>query len=142
LSSPYWGHAHQGFVLAGGTNVVPLKLCVDENGDVTEKKFASGVSTGSGANSTLTYLVPPNVFQRFTVLAGLHPTLGTKGGVEFSVIGNGKPLAKACVAGGQPAYRFACDLSGVTNLQLRVTATPSSDTKSNYAIWAEPRLIK
>ena len=90
LSSPYWGHAHHGYVLAGGTNAMPLKLRVDENGTVTAKEFSSGISTGSGANSSLTYLVPTNVFKRFTVLAGLHPELGAKGGAEFSVIGNAK----------------------------------------------------
>lgn len=142
LSSPYWGHAHHGYVLAGGTNAIPLKLCIDENGSVREMEPISGVSTGTVANSSLTYLVPENVFKRFTVLAGLHPSLGAKGGVELCVLGNGKPLAKACVTGGQPAYQFACDLSGVTNLQLRATATPGSDPKSNYVIWAGPQLIK
>lgn len=142
LSSPYWGHAHHGFVLAGGTNAIPLKLRVDDNGAVTAKEFASGISTGSGANSSLTYLVPTNVYKRFIVLAGLHPELGAKGGAEFSVIGNGKLLAKACVTNDLPAHRFTCDLAGVTNLQLLVTATKGSDAKSNYAIWAEPRLLK
>ena len=142
LSSPYWGHPHHGFVLAGGTNAIPLKLRVDDNGTVTAKEFASGISTGSGANSSLTFLVPTNVYTRFIVLAGLHPELGAKGGAEFSVTGNGKLLANACVAADQPAHRFDCDLAGVTNLQLLVTATKGSDAKSNYAIWAEPKLIK
>ncbi len=142
LSSPYWGHAHHGYVLAGGTNAIPLKLLVADNGAVTTNEFASGVSTGSGANSSLTYLVPAHVFKRFSVLAGLHPELGAKGGAEFSVIGNGKLLAKACLTGDQPAHCFACDLAGVTNLQLLVTATKGCDVKSNYAIWAEPRLVK
>lgn len=142
LTSPYWGHAHHGFVLAGGTNAVPLKLRVDENGVVMAKEFSSGISTGSGAHSSLTYLMPANVFKRFTVFAGLHPELGAKGGAEFSVIGNGKLLEKACVTGDQPAHPFACDLVSVTNLQLLVTATKGSDAKSNYAIWAEPRLVK
>jgi hypothetical protein len=142
LSSPYWGHAHHGYVLAGGTNAIPLKLRVDDNRAVTTKEFASGISTGSGANSSLTFLVPTNVYKRFTVLAGLHPELGAKGGVEFSVIGNGKVLAKACVTNDLPAHRFTCDLAGVTNLQLLATATKGSDAKSNYAVWAEPRLVK
>ncbi|MEI7947391.1 MAG: NPCBM/NEW2 domain-containing protein [bacterium] len=142
LSSPYWGHSHHGYVLAGGTNAIPLKLRVNDSGAVTSKEFASGISTGSGANSSLTYLVPQNVFKRFIVLAGLHPELGAKGGVEFSVSGNGKLLANTCVTGDQPAHRFTCDLAGVTNLQLLVTATKGSDPKSNYAIWAEPRLLK
>lgn len=142
LSSPYWGHSTSGYILAGGTNAVPLKLRVEENGDVAEKEFASGIGTGSGAHSSMTYLVPANVYKRFTVIAGLHSELGAKGGVEFSVIGNGKPLATATATGDMPAHRFDCDLAGVTNLQLLAMPTKGSDARSNYAIWAEPRVSK
>jgi hypothetical protein len=41
----------------------------------------------------------------------------------------------------QPAHRFDCDLAGVTNLQLVATAK-GGNPKANYAIWAEPRLVK
>jgi len=75
------------------------------------------------------------------VLAGLQAELGSKGKVDFKILGDGKPLASAVVSGGDPAHVFECDITGVTQLQL--AATPSgSDPKSNYAIWAEPKLLK
>ncbi len=139
FSKPYWGHAHMGGVLEGGSNAAPIKLRVEENGGVAIKEFANGV--GTGTRSSLTYLVPAGVYRQFTVLAGLHPELGAKGGVEFTVFGNEKKLASVALTGDQPAHRFDCDLTGVTNLQLVATAK-GGDPKANYAIWAEPRLVK
>ena len=139
FGKPYWGHAYMGGVLEGGSNAVPIKLRVTENGDTTMKEFATGI--GTGTRSALTYLVPAGVYQHFTVLAGLHPELGAKGGVEFTVLGNDKKLASVALTGDQPAHRFDCDLVGVTNLQL-VATTHGGDPKCNYAIWAEPRLLK
>ncbi len=139
FSKPYWGHAHVGGVLEGGSNAVPIKLRVTENGGVVVKDFASGI--GTGTRSALTYLVPTGVYRQFTVLAGLHPELGAKGGVEFVIFGNDKKLASVALTGDQPAHRFDCALAGVTNLQLVATAK-GGDPKANYAIWAEPRLVK
>jgi hypothetical protein len=126
--------------MQGGTNALPLKLRVEENGAMAEKEFTNGI--GTGTRSSLTYLIPAGIYQRFTALAGLHPEFGTRGGVEFSVLGNGKPLATATVTGDQRAHRFDCDLTGVTNLQLLATSAKGSDPKSNYAIWAAPQLLK
>lgn len=139
FGKPNWGHAFMGGVLEGGSNAVPLKLRVSENGGVVVKEFAAGI--GTGTRSALTYLVPAGVYQHFTVLAGLHPELGAKGGVEFAIFGNDKKLASVALTGDQPAHRFDCDLAGVTNLQLVATAH-GGDPKCNYAIWAEPRLLK
>jgi hypothetical protein len=139
FSKPYWGHAQMGGVLEGGSNAVPIKLRFAENGGVSVKEFAHGI--GTGTRSSLTYFVPAGVYRRFTVLAGLHPELGAKGGVEFAIFGNDKKLASVALTGDQPAHRFDCDLAGVTNLQLVATAK-GGDPKANYAIWAEPRLIK
>lgn len=43
--------------------------------------------------------------------------------------------------GDEPAHLFDCDLSGVTQLQL-VATSRGLNAKSNYAIWAEPTLVK
>lgn len=139
FGKPYWGHAYMGGVLEGGSNAVPIKLRVAENGGVVVKEFASGI--GTGTRSSLTYLVPAGVYRHFSVLAGLHPELGAKGGVEFAIFGNDKKLASIALTGDQPAHRFDCDLAGVTNLQLVATGK-GGDPKANYAIWAEPRLLK
>lgn len=138
FSRPYWGHAEMGGVL-DGTNSVPIKLRIEEKGRQVLKTFDTGI--GVGTRCSLTYLVPPGVYERFTVLAGLHADLGAKGGVEFTLLGDDRKLASVALTGDQPAHRFDCDLAGVTRLQL-VTTARGGDAKFNYAIWAEPRLLK
>ena len=122
-----------------GTNSVPIKLRVEEKGRQVLKTFDTGI--GAGTRCALTCLVPPGVYERFTVLAGLHADLGAKGGVEFTVFGDDRKLASVALTGDQPAHRFDCDLAGVTRLQLLTTAR-GGDAKFNYAVWAEPRLLK
>jgi hypothetical protein len=138
-SSPNWGCAHSGVVLAGGTKEAPIKLRIEKDGGIVEKEFTDGISPAAGRS--LTYSVPVGVYQRFTVLAGLHPELGAKGRVEFIIKGDGKQLASAVVNGEEPAHLFDCDITGVAQLQLLVTSR-GPDVKSNYAIWAEPTLVK
>ncbi len=139
FSSPFWGHARTGVVLEGGTKAVPIKLRIQAKDEVKEQEFNQGISTGMG--KPLTWILPKGVYQSFTVTAGLQAGLGEKGRVEFTVLGDGKPLANIIINGTDPAYGFACDISGVTQLQL--AASPKGlDPKSNYAVWAEPTLRK
>ena len=135
FSSPYWGHARSGVILEGGNKAVPLKLCVGSR----NQEFENGISAGMG--KTLTFLLPKNVYARFTVLAGLHPELGTKGRVEFTISGDGKVLSTVTLNGTDPAKLLECDVTGVAELQLALTSR-GVDAKSNYAIWAEPTLVK
>jgi len=135
FSSPHWGHPRSGVILAGGNKAMPLKLRL-ETGD---KEFANGISAGMG--KPLTFLLPKGVYARFTVLAGLHPELGAKGRVEFSIAGDGKPLASIILNGTDPAKLIDCDITSVSQLQLKLTSR-GLDPKSNYAIWAEPTLMK
>ncbi|HPA18980.1 MAG TPA: NPCBM/NEW2 domain-containing protein [Verrucomicrobiae bacterium] len=139
FSRPYWGHAQRGVILRDGTNAIPLSLLVEEQGGITEKQFATGI--GTGTRSALSYLVPAGVYDRFAVLAGLQAGLGASGNVQFSVLGNGKVLCAATVTGRQPARRLECPIAGVTNLQL-VATSGGGDGKGNFAVWAEPQLIK
>lgn len=134
-SSPHWGHPRSGVILAGGSKAMPLKLRLASG----EKEFANGISAGMG--KTLTFLLPKEVYSRFTVLAGLHPELGARGRVEFVVSGDGKPLRTITLNGTDPATLIECDVSGVSQLQLTLTSR-GVDAKSNYAIWAEPTLLK
>lgn len=137
--SPNWGHAHVGVVMEGGGKAVPMKLRVSDNEQVTEKIFKDGISPVMGKQ--LTWHLPKGVFKRFTVLAGLQAGLGDKGRVEFTVLGDGKPLATITLNGTDPAHAFECDVFGVSQLQLAV-AGRGLDPKSNYAVWAEPTLRK
>ena len=135
FSSPYWGHPRVGSILAGGTKAVPLKLQIG-----TEvKEFAHGISAGMG--KPLTFVLPKGVFTRFTVLAGLHPELGAKGRVEFTISGDGKVLKTITLNGSDTAQRLECEVSGISQLQLLLTGR-GVDSKSNYAIWAEPLLVR
>ncbi len=135
FSSPYWGHPRIGSILAGGTKAVSLKLKLESG----EKEFAHGISAGMG--KPLTFVLPQGVFRRFTVRAGLHPELGAKGRVEFTIHGDGKPLTSLTLNGTDAAQKLECEVSGVSQLQLLLTSR-SLDSKSNYAIWAEPELLK
>lgn len=133
FSSPYWGHPRVGSILAGGTKAVPLKL------HAGEKDFAHGISAGMG--KPLTFVLPKGVFRHFTVLAGLHPELGAKGRVEFKISGDGKGLQTITLNGSDAAQQLECEVSGISQLQLLLTSR-GVDSKSNYAIWAEPVLLR
>ncbi len=137
--SPNWGHARSGVILEGGKKAIPLKLNVEEKSGLIAENFLNGISVVMGR--PLTFLLPKGVYHHFTVLAGLHPDLGAKGRVEFTILGDGKALAGAVVNGTDPAHAFDCDISTVTQLQL--AANPKGlDPKSDYAIWADPMLTK
>jgi len=135
FSSPYWGHPCSGGVMEGGTKALPIKLRIAE----AEQIFTDGIGTGMG--KALTFHLPKGVYQRFTVLAGLQSGLGAKGRVEFTIVGDGKPLASSIVNGTDPAHAFECDVSSVSLLQLNVVSK-GLDPKSHYAVWAEPMLRK
>lgn len=140
FSKPYWGYATPGVLLRNGTEPVPLQLTVLEQGQSVTKIFPSGI--GTGTRSVLTYLIPTNVYERFTAQVGLHAELGKSGNVIFEVSGNGKTLARlGPIAGAAPAQSVDVALAGVTNLQLTVTSA-SGDGTGNYAVWANPRLEK
>lgn len=134
-SSPHWGHARSGVIVDGGSKAMPLRLRLEAG----ERNFANGISAGMG--KPLTFLLPKDVYARFTVLAGLQPELGTRGRVEFTIHGDGKPLTTVILNGTDPARLLECDVTGVSQLQLMLTSR-GVDSKSNYAIWAEPTLVK
>lgn len=136
FSSPNWGFPRSGVILAEGKKALPLKLRLA--GQEPPQEFSHGVSAGMG--KSLTFLLPRGIYQRFTVLGGLHPELGAKGKVEFTITGDGQPLASATVSGADPAHSFTCEIGSIAELQL--TLTSRGEAKSQYAIWAEPVLWK
>ncbi len=137
---PNWGYSQSNVILRDGTNAVPLKLRIDENGKIMEKQFNKGI--GTGTRSVLSYMIPEGVFQRFEVFAGLHSELGVQGNVLFEIMGNGKSLAKSSKSGCEkPASLMIVQLTGITNLQL-VASSGGGDGKGNFAVWAAPCLVK
>ena len=140
FSRPYWGYSQSGVILRDGTNAVPLKVRVTEQGKTVEKQFDFGI--GTGTRSVLSYMIPDGIFQHFEVLAGLHSELGMKGNVVFEILGNGKSLAKSTQVGcDDPANLMVVQLAGITNLQL-IASSGGGDGKGNFAIWAAPCLVK
>ncbi|WP_009958000.1 NPCBM/NEW2 domain-containing protein [Verrucomicrobium spinosum] len=141
--SPNWGCARSGFLMEKGTRPVPLKLAAPaatrDNAPAETRELTRGISVVMG--KTLTFPLPKNVYGRFTVLAGLHPELGARGRVEFTVLGDGKPLGSVTVNGTDPAQLMTCDLTGISSLQLLAKGR-GLDPKANYAIWGEPRVGK
>ncbi|MEZ0388830.1 MAG: NPCBM/NEW2 domain-containing protein, partial [Verrucomicrobium sp.] len=152
FSSPYWGCPRSGFTMKKGTQPVPLKLKLTlkpgpeagaSNSEPIDRELAHGISVGMG--KTLSFPIPKGVYGRFVVLAGLHPDpeLGVKGRVEFTVLGDGKPLGDGpvIVNGTDPAYVFDVDVREVSEIHL-VAKGKGLDAKSNYAIWGEGSLKK
>ncbi len=139
FSKPYWGHPTRGVSMRGGKEAVAIRVkgADDALGD---KPIEDAVAVGT--KTTLTYLVPPGVYDRLEVWAGLHAELGEGGNVIFEIKGgDGKTLAKAQVRGDQPAQRMTAPLAGQSKVQL-ITTAGSSDSAHDYAVWARPQLVK
>lgn len=135
FGQPHWGHPRSGVILAEGSRAMPLKLRLESG----EKEFAHGISAGMG--KTLTFPLPGKIYSRFTVLAGLHPELGARGRVEFTVSGDERVLASVILNGTDHARLLECDVAGVSQLKLTLISR-GLDVKSNYAIWADPMVAK
>lgn len=144
FSKPNWGYPQNGFILAGGDQSMPLKLRVSTAGEVVVKEYDKGISAGMGRS--LTFLLPKGVYQRFKVLAGLHPVLGKKGRVVFTLKSEGKVLLSRKLTGYDPAVMLECDVSELSQIELKLETARESgvkvDAKGNYAIWAQPVLLK
>ncbi len=139
FSSPYWGHTQSGRVMKDGTHERPIRLRVAQGDAIEEKEFAHGFSVGMG--KPLTFHLPKGVYSHFHAQVGLQAGMGEKGRVEFTLLGDDKPLATAIVNGKDPAQTLECDVATVSMLQLSAVSR-GLDPKSNYAIWAEPELLK
>ncbi|WP_449071682.1 NPCBM/NEW2 domain-containing protein [Prosthecobacter sp.] len=135
--SPHWGHARVGVVMEGGNKPVPIRLRVNENQQVVESTFKEGISPVMG--KPLTWHLPKGIYKRFTVIAGLQAGIGDKGRVEFTLLGDGKPLDTLTLNGTDAAHAFNCDITSISHLQLTTTGR-GLDPKSNYAVWAQPVL--
>ena len=115
----------------------PLKLRM---ADGTVREFAKGF--GVGWKTEYTFLLPPGVFQTFTVHAGNDAGLGAQGTNTFELLLDGQPAATTGLLPGleKPAQRLEIPLGRATNLTLRCKSDgPASRT---HGVWAEPLLRK
>lgn len=140
FSKPYWGHALRGVILDGKGESASLRLNVPDGDSTVARTFESGI--GTGTRSVLSYTIPPGVYKRFTVWAGLHADFGASGHVRFDVAGNGRSLVRLDpVKGNTTAIRVDVPLEGIAELRLTVTSA-GGDGSGNFAVWADPRLVK
>ena len=111
FSSPYWGHACSGFTLEGGTKPMPLRLRLQAKEGIVETVIANGISTGMGKPLTW-HAAEGCVSDASRCSPDFRSGFGDKGRVEFTVLGDGKPLATSTVNGTDPAHAFECDICG------------------------------
>ena len=134
------GHALRGAILDGKGEPAPLRLNVPDGDATVARTFETGI--GTGTRSVLSYTIPPGVYTRFTVWAGLHADFGASGHVSFDVAGNGRSLVRLePVKGNTTAARVDVPLEGITELRLTVTSA-GGDGSGNFAVWGDPRLVK
>jgi len=102
------------------------------------KKFSYGVGTHAASKMRVNL---DGQGKRFTAQVGVDDSAGSKGSVEFIVMGDGRTLWKSGVlTGGQPAKTLDVDIAGVQTLDLRVT--DGGDGASNdHADWAEATIV-
>ncbi len=133
--------------------VYPLELWIEAGGKKEKKTFPRGFSTGMVA---VGYDLPPHVFSRLDLTAGIHATLGSDDW-------NGTRLAREAPA----AFQMAIKLNGQTLWESKVlekdalgekvsvpvlgggrlefVSTNQSRAETNHAnqpVWAEPVLIR
>jgi NPCBM/NEW2 domain len=70
-----------------------------------------------------------------------HPEWFGDAAIPEKLSGDGKALKTITLNVSDAAQRLECEVSGVSQLQLLLTGR-GLDSKSNYAIWAEPSLIR
>lgn len=110
--------------------------------DTKPAHIAFGYGMGTPFSLSFT-LAPGNVYRRFTVGVGLHPTAGPQGNVAFAVLANGEPLVRTRhVKSGGPPLEVNVLLPDVQVLHLTLQTIPAagSDSEDNLAVWAEPTL--
>ena len=100
---------------------------------------------GTGAPFKIGYTFAPNVFRRFQVRVGFHPTAGKKAAVRFEIHANGKPIhqTKLLRRDDDPVLIDA-QLPGVGTLKLDLVTIPDTPTDSleNLVVWADPTLLR
>lgn len=101
------------------------------------KKFENGL--GTHANSSLDINLAGNG-DRFTAMVGVDDEVGTRGTVDFKVVGDGKTLWESgTLKGGEAAKSVSVDLHGVKLLEL-VADDAGDGIDSDHADWADAQI--
>ncbi len=139
-------------VLDGNRNVPPNNVPVTPgqlriNGHI-ETLPGLGMLPHSGMNGErschMTWLLPKNVFKRFTALAGMHATLAAGGAAEFLVMLDGKTVwTSGRMTSENNAAEISVELGSAETLTLKVLdANNGSSFWRNHAYWGKPELSR
>jgi alpha-galactosidase len=101
------------------------------------KKFSSGI--GTHAESTFRVKLDGQA-TRFSAQVGVDDSAGSRGSVEFIIVGDRRVLWKSgLLTGGQPAIAVDVDLRGVQTLTLQIS-DGGDGVDSDHADWADARI--
>ena len=141
FSNPYFGFPVRNGSLEEGEKRRPLALKVVENGATQVRQFERGLGTGTGHR--VTYSIPLKLYERFECLVGLHATLGGTGSMAFRVLADGVAVFDSgLITGDSPAQKVSIPVWRVREIAIETQGRASAAPAKNYAVIAEPRLIK
>jgi hypothetical protein len=102
------------------------------------KTYAKGLAMHS--RTATSYRVPEK-FTRFEAVVGIDDSVREAGHVQVTILGDGKQLWEAAVAGGDPARPVSVDLQGAKKLQIKVEFGDDLDVADHLDL-AEARFTK
>jgi hypothetical protein len=136
FSAPEWGPVTHGYVVRDGKRQpLILKLAGVKEAQV----FGEGIA--AGGRSTLSYWLPPGVFQWLEGTGGLHGQFGVEGVLEFRVMNGDAVLWQRVLRGDEPAVEFRVPVGAVDRIRLEV-AGKGGNPRQQYGIWGRVRLVK
>ena len=107
-----------------------------------------GMLPHSGMNGErccyMTWILPQNVFQRFTAFAGMHATLAVGGAAEFRVLLDGECVwSSGRMTAEMDASAVSVELGSASSITLKVLdANNGSSFWRNHAYWGKPELSR
>lgn len=107
-----------------------------------------GMLPHSGMNGErccyMTWILPQNVFQRFTAFAGMHATLAVGGAAKFRVLLDGECVwSSGRMTAEMDASAVSVELGSASSITLKVLdANNGSSFWRNHAYWGKPELSR
>ena len=107
-----------------------------------------GMLPHSGMNGErscyMTWILPRNVFRRFTAFAGMHAVLAVGGAAEFRVLLDGTPVwSSGRMTVEDEAVPVSIELGSASTITLKVLdANNGSSFWQNHAYWGRPELLR
>ena len=140
LSGPYrFTPMIAGSGLDADHRAVPLEL-LTEDGPQT---FERGWGTGCHVEYTISWELPPGVYDRFECTAGLHARLGREGHVAIRADFAGQTMFDRTFRGPDQAARVTIPVEAGGQLDLwAFDRTGNWSNPANHLVWAAPRLTR